>query len=278
MTTSAFKSCFDLIKTQHPDYTTRQCVRSAYELLTKQLKISRDVDDKERQSVYSPDKTLIGFIQEKTNNSPAMVPGVRYAYGYTTSREFIAWSLDNKVVSRSKVKKDALSDLVREVYHDEADSILKQNEATVHISQDLKMLIRETICEQKHSKIIIEAKSAVSLSNLKQSLNELSNAIADLESEGFWNEFADEDADEPDNDSEVWDDKIDKVIAAIDASDFNSIMTAAPELLNVAKIVIEIYKENDDQLNEDVLFGAQFAVSQLKNFMKTYKKDQRSRK
>jgi hypothetical protein len=133
----------------------------------------------------------------------------------------------------------------------------------MHKSEDLKMLIRETICE---------AKSAASLSNLKQSLNELSNVIADLESEGFWDEFTDEDADEPDHDSEVWDDKIDKVIAAIDASDFQSIMTAAPELLNVAKIVIEIYEENDDQLDEDVLFGAQFATSQLKSFMKTYKR------
>jgi hypothetical protein len=147
MTTSAFKSCFDLIKTQHPDYTTRQCVWSTYELLTKRLKISRDVDDRERQSIYSPDKTLIGFIQDKTKNSPAMVPGARYAYGYTTSREFIVWSLDNKVVSRSRVKKDALSDLVREVYYDEADFILKQNETVMHISQILKELIKEVITD-----------------------------------------------------------------------------------------------------------------------------------
>ena len=62
----------------------------------------------------------------------------------------------------------------------------------------------------------------------------------------------------------MWDQKIDAVNAAIDANDFASVIEAAPALINVAKIVIEIYKEESEQLEKDVLLGAQFALSQLK--------------
>ena len=121
--------------------------------------------------------------------------------------------------------------------------------------QEFKSLIREAIVEQK---------SSASTKLLKQSLLELSSAIAELESEGFWGEYLDDDAEEPDNSSDVWDQKIDAVNAAIDANDFASVIEAAPALINVAKIVIEIYKEESEQLEKDVLLGAQFALSQLK--------------
>jgi len=121
--------------------------------------------------------------------------------------------------------------------------------------QEFKSLIREAIVEQK---------SSASTKLLKQSLLELSSAIAELESEGFWDEYLDDDAEEPDNSSDVWDQKIDAVNAAIDANDFASVIEAAPALINVAKIVIEIYKEESEQLEKDVLLGAQFALSQLK--------------
>ena len=46
--------------------------------------------------------------------------------------------------------------------------------------QEFKSLIREAIVEQK---------SSASTKLLKQSLLELSSAIAELESEGFWDEY-----------------------------------------------------------------------------------------
>lgn len=146
---SAFKTAFDEVANNNQNYSLGARIYAACELLVKRLKVSRSPDENNRQTVHSPDKKLIGFIKNKTTNSPALARGVRYAYGYTTYSEFIAFSANGKEVARAKLKKDALFDLVRDAYQNDINEITSKKESVVRASdQIIRSFIKETIKNQ----------------------------------------------------------------------------------------------------------------------------------
>jgi len=146
---SAFKTAFDEVTNNNQNYSLGQRIYAACELLVKRLKVSRSLDENNRQTVHSPDKKLIGFIKNKATNSPAMVRGARYAYGYTTYSEFVAFSANGKEVARAKLKKDALFDLVRDAYQNDINEITSKKESIMRASnQIIRSIIKETIRHQ----------------------------------------------------------------------------------------------------------------------------------
>lgn len=60
--------------------------------------------------------------------------------------------------------------------------------------------------------------------------------------------------------------------AALDSGDFATAAASVPSLMIAARTTLEIFREEEDNLDEDVFWGAKRALAALRSFMTAYKK------
>ena len=125
----------------------------------------------------------------------------------------------------------------------------------------LKRLIRESMSDKVFSKQFAKRLGA---SGLRRKAQHLAAAIADAESQGWW------DTSIAGNSSEEWDERLDELDAAFVAGDEAKIVELAPVLLWAANEIYVMFDESDGGDNADATWGKQIGKATANAVLKLF--------